>query len=197
MFVVVRFEIVDAREPILVGGSAPVAIDQGTLVVFCAGRVSLAVPDGPEGLRAVSAYLEMQVDRSDAEQPAHDVWWRNHPYVGWLGWIPTIWEFQAYLRSLEPDSSRGVAQEHRRLQFPQFRTRCDCGTWVDSVARDVTHCAYHHANESTIGAFRVCGECLHAWSAEDLVEAHCSISGDSPTEIPGHIDCCPLCVHDF
>jgi hypothetical protein len=75
---------------------------------------------------------------------------------------------------------------------------------------NVSHCAIHHVDEPTDGAFRVCFECGHVFATPgDLVEAdywaQLAASSDEnhdveflPEPLSGdEIDVCPECAHNF
>lgn len=59
------------------------------------------------------------------------------------------------------------------------------------------HCT-HHGYEPMAGAFRVCGECWHAFMTEvELVEADAKWGFPPSLKSVGKIYSCPLCSHDF
>lgn len=70
-------------------------------------------------------------------------------------------------------------------------------------------CYFHGHEPMPIDCFRICFECKHAWSAEELLDAHNSILreiatadgwlSDLPRDVtdPDQVTICPLCTHDF
>lgn len=68
------------------------------------------------------------------------------------------------------------------------------------MSQDV--CFFHGHEPITDETYIVCGECWHAWTARELLDAHnalldeLGIGGERETE-PQAISTCPLCIHDF
>ena len=57
-------------------------------------------------------------------------------------------------------------------------------------------CWFHGEEPVPDDAYRVCGECGHAWAREALIAADAEKFNGSPRN-PETIYACPLCVHDF
>lgn len=61
----------------------------------------------------------------------------------------------------------------------------------------VDHCHYHNEDEPASGAYRVCGECLHAYMTDhDLMNSYNEALPQSQVTVE-QIAFCPLCAHDF
>ena len=81
---------------------------------------------------------------------------------------------------------------------------CECGADLRQVAENANHCWIHHVDEPiTEETYRVCGECFHVWTADELVSVDLALRqalGDSEPVLPAtpeDIWCCPECIHDF
>lgn len=67
------------------------------------------------------------------------------------------------------------------------------------MSHDSDHCFWHGVEPVPPNAFRVCGECWHAWPTVEAFEADCAqlardmgwpiVDPDPPF--------CPLCSHDW
>jgi hypothetical protein len=71
---------------------------------------------------------------------------------------------------------------------------CDCGKQIyDDPA--ISHCYYHHEDETIGPDGIVCGECFHVYNGpDDLLAAETERWG-APRE--GIVMACPYCIHDL
>jgi hypothetical protein len=66
----------------------------------------------------------------------------------------------------------------------------------DDFHNPLAYC-WHHGYEPDVGAFRVCGECAHAFmTEEELISADAQWREGQRVAVDD-ITCCPLCTHDW
>lgn len=75
---------------------------------------------------------------------------------------------------------------------------------ITGVEPEVNSACYFHGPETLDDhTYRVCGECGHVWTVDDLVAEHNKILAYLTMRPPlklrqvDTIDICPLCTHDF